>query len=36
VGNNWYWVHFSKESPNPGDEVMAIERVLEEAFQKSP
>ena len=32
IGNNWWWVHFWKESSNPGDEIMAIERVLEEAF----
>ncbi len=33
IGNNWWWVHFWKESSNPGDEVIAIERVLEEAFE---
>ena len=33
VGNNWWWVHFQRESPEPGDEVIAIERVLEESFQ---
>lgn len=33
VGNNWWWVHFRKESAKPADEVMAIERVLEESFE---
>ena len=33
VGDNWWWVHFWKESANPADEVMAIERALEESFE---
>ena len=33
VGNNWWWVHFWKESANPADEVIAIERVLKESFE---
>lgn len=33
VGNNWWWVHFWKDSADPADEVLAIERALEESFE---
>lgn len=28
IGDGWWWVHFYRESPNPSDGVMEIERVL--------
>ena len=33
VGKNWWWIHFYRESANPGDEVIAIEHAIEESFE---
>jgi len=32
VGNDWWSIHFRRESPNPSDGILAIERVIDEAF----
>ena len=32
AGNDWWLIHFRRESPNSSDGIMAIERVINEAF----
>ena len=32
IGDDWWWIHFSNESPYPSDGIMAIERTIEQSL----
>ena len=32
IGDGWFWIHFSKESADPSNGILAIEQIIEESL----